>query len=199
MNLPDEKTCKQLMIRHAMLPNIKEHSYRVCQIAIFLGKSLNLNGAELNLGLIKAASLLHDITKTRSLQTKEMHAETGQALITELGYPEVGEIIGRHVELKEMDPLNNMSEVHIVNHADRRVLHEKVVSLEERFAYLMERYGRTDKIRSLLKKMEKTALNLEGIIFTQLNIPPDEITVFNTLKPSDWKTMPASLNCYFEE
>ncbi len=198
INIPDERSCRKLMARSAMLPNIEEHSFRVCQVAVFLGKALNIYGAGLNIELIQAASLLHDITKTRSLQTKELHAETGKTLLESLGYPEVGEIIGHHVELKEAHNFSALSEVHIVNHADRRVLHEKVVSLEKRFAYLMERYGRTDKIRALLKNMEKTALHLEKIIFTRINIPPDEITAFNTLAASDWKTIPASLNCYLE-
>ena len=62
------------MDRYSMLPNIVEHSYRVCQVASFLGKALSGPGKGLDPALIVASSLLHDITKTRSLKTKEQHA-----------------------------------------------------------------------------------------------------------------------------
>jgi putative nucleotidyltransferase with HDIG domain len=80
-----------------MLENIVAHSLQVCRVSMFLTDRLGL--PELNRELIRAAALLHDITKTRSFRTQEDHAETGARLIADLGYPEVAGIVGQHVRL----------------------------------------------------------------------------------------------------
>jgi len=91
--------------------------------------------------MIRAAALLHDITKTRSFQTLEDHAETGARLVADLGYPEVGRIIGQHVRLESYPPARTPSEAEIVNYADKRVLHDRIVSLDERMGYILKKYG----------------------------------------------------------
>lgn len=45
-------------------------------------------------------SLLHDITKTRSLITNEPHDVTGGELIRKLGYPKVAPAAEQHLEIK---------------------------------------------------------------------------------------------------
>ena len=46
---------------------------------------------------VMAGALLHDITKTKSIQTRENHALTGQELLENLGYARIGKIVGCHV------------------------------------------------------------------------------------------------------
>ena len=62
---PNRTTCLQMMDNYDMLPNIKDHSILVANLAIIIGRQLNKNGSELDLDLIVAAALLHDITKTK--------------------------------------------------------------------------------------------------------------------------------------
>ena len=57
----------------------------------------------LNRDLIRAAALLHDITKTRSFVTSENHALTGGQFLSDLGYPEVGDLVRQHVRLDEYE------------------------------------------------------------------------------------------------
>ena len=124
-----------------MLDNIVAHSIRVCQVATLLTESLNANGHDLDGNLIRAAALLHDITKTRSLGTSENHARSGADYLRELGYPEVGDIVGQHVNLADFHSEREPTAAEVVNYADKRVLHDQIVSLEERMAYIKERYG----------------------------------------------------------
>jgi hypothetical protein len=193
-DIPDESTCRQLMDRYSMLPNIVEHSYRVCQVAAFLGRALSRSGDGPDLALIVASSLLHDITKTRSLKTSEDHAGTGGRLLEWLGYSQVAEVIRGHVRLEAGDKLDPLREVHIINYADKRVRHDKVVSLEERFVDLMERYGLTSERRLRLERMRKTALELERMIFRRIDTTPDVLEAFNDLSPFDLKTVPPQLS-----
>ena len=193
-NIPDEFTCRQLMDRYAMLPNIVEHSYRVCQVAHFIGKALSLSEDGLNPPLIVAAALLHDITKTQSLKTKENHAETGANLLEEMGYPQVAEVVRGHVRLSAGTGLSPMREVHIVNYADKRVRHATVVSLEERFVDLVERYGQTQERRLRIEQMRKTTLELEQQMFRRMDTNPGVLQSFNDLSPFDLKTLPPQLS-----
>jgi len=193
-NIPDEPVCRQLMDAHAMLPNIVEHSYRVCQVANFIGKALSRSEDGLNPLLIEAAALLHDITKTQSLKTKENHAETGANLLEEMGYPQVAEVVRGHVRLAAGTGLSPIREVHIINYADKRVRHATVVSLEERFVDLVERYGQTEERRLRIEKMRRTTLELEPLLFRRMDMNPRVLEAFNELSPFDLKTVPPQLS-----
>ena len=193
-NFPDESTCRNLMDRYSMLPNMVVHSYRVCQLASFLGKRLSQDEQDLDPGLIVAASLLHDITKTRSLRTREDHAATGGRLLEDLGYPQVAEVVRGHVRLEAGDRLDPLREVHIVNYADKRVRHDTVVSLEERFIDLMERYGKTPEKRIRLQQMRETAFELEQNIFRRIESAADDLQVFNTLPSFELEILPPQLD-----
>lgn len=57
-----------------------------------------------NRDLVLAAALLHDITKTRALQTKEKHDQTGGDLLAALGFAGVGDIVRQHVALTDFHP-----------------------------------------------------------------------------------------------
>lgn len=192
-NIPDESTCRQMMERYSMLPHIVEHSYRVCQVASFLGKALSGPEKGLDPALIVASSLLHDITKTRSLTTREMHAGTGGRLLEDLGYPRVAAVVRGHVRLSDGDPLDPLREVHIINYADKRVRHDAVVSLEERFIDLVERYGVTPERRVRIEQMREATLELEGEIFRRIDSAPDDLQAFNALSPFDLETIPSQL------
>ena len=61
------------MCEMEMLDHIVVHSMQVCRAATLLTEKLIDQGIDLNFDLIQAAGLLHDITKTRSFQTKENH------------------------------------------------------------------------------------------------------------------------------
>ena len=97
IRIPTEDECWRLIARMGMLENIVAHSRQVCRVSLLIAESLSSDG--LDRDLIGAAALLHDITKTRSFTTQEDHAETGERLLSELGFPEVGKVVGQHVRL----------------------------------------------------------------------------------------------------
>jgi uncharacterized protein len=112
-----------------MPKHIRNHSNMVCQVALILTDGLIAAGINLNRRLVMAAALLHDITKPRSFKTGENHAQTGGTYLTALGFPEVGSIIRQHVMLDQYFAAPHPSEAEVVNYADKRILHDQVVSL----------------------------------------------------------------------
>ena len=158
-----------------MLENIVAHSIQVCRVGMCLVDHLKLQGSQLNGQLVQAAALLHDITKTRSFETEENHALTGGQVLTDFGYPQVGDLVRQHVRLDNYSERQNLSEAVIVNYADKRVLHDRIVSLDERMGYILERYGtRPEHKRRIQLLWEKTAA-LEKHIFNFLPFSPDAL------------------------
>jgi len=168
------------METHGMLPNIREHSFRVMEVARFLGQALEEAGFDLHLPLITAGALLHDLGKTPCLGTLNNHAEVGAGILEELGYPHVAQVVREHVHLyQDISDTSPLREAEIVNYADKRVLHETVVTLEERFADLKVRYGRTPEA---LVRIQATAVRsraLEEKLFAPLQLSPLDLLRVN--------------------
>jgi len=158
-----------------MLENIVVHSLQVCRVATLLTENLLEQGFQLNFDLIQGAALLHDITKTRSFKTQENHAVTGGQFLTDRGYPEVGSIVRQHVRLDDYSEPHRLAEAEIINYADKRVLHDRIVSLDERMSYIMERYGRQPEHKQRIRLLWKKTKDLEKQIFGYLPFSANDL------------------------
>jgi putative nucleotidyltransferase with HDIG domain len=175
MNIPSKIDCYKMIRDMGMMDHIVAHSIRVCQVAMLLVKCLNAKGFKLDRDLVRAAALLHDITKTRSFNTHENHAETAQTLLQDAGFPEVSRIVGQHVQIWEMLSDDTLQEVEIINYSDKRVLHDQVVSLEERFDYIMGRYAKNPSDRKRVHFLTEKTKSLETKIFQNLSFSPQSL------------------------
>ena len=165
-----------MMYEMNMMDHIVVHSLQVCRVATFLSEHLNKQQYRLNFDLIHSAALLHDITKTRSFKTREDHALTGGEHLAERGYPEVGDLVRQHVRLDEYPSPVTLGEVEIINYADKRVLHDRVVSLEERLAYILGKYGKIAEHRQRIRQLWEKTKEIEAEIFRTLTFSPDDLT-----------------------
>ncbi len=166
------------MIREMkMMDHIIDHSVMVSNVALCIARSVQLSQPEINIPLVRSASLLHDITKTRSFDTGEVHSETGGTLLKERGFPEIAEIIRQHVILDQCQSNAPVTEPEIVNYADKRVLHDKVVSLDCRLEYIQVRYGGNPELKSRIQKMWQDTLALEKKLFDCIRFSPEQLSV----------------------
>ena len=119
---------------------VYEHSLKVAQVALYIHYLISPTH-QVNFNNLLIGGLLHDITKTRSLTSKEKHAITGGIAAKELGCPdEICDIISQHVDpIKEKGKL---TEIDIVCYADKRVKWDIFVTMEERMKDIYERYSR---------------------------------------------------------
>ena len=173
--IPSREECLSLMGRYGMLENIVSHSLEVAKVALFISIELNKKGQSIDLDLVEAASLLHDLAKTECLKTRDDHAQTGSQLLKGMGYEKVGDVVAHHIWLgKEGDP-SSVSEEEIVNYADKRVMHDRIVSLEERFSDLRTRYGSNPTAMDYLGRLQKEIYGIENKIFFILQIDPHDL------------------------
>jgi len=147
--IPTTKECKKLIKEYSMLPGIVDHSIQVMRVSMALVDNLK-SGVLIDRDLVVSAALLHDITKTRSLTTKEHHDISAGVLLRELGFNRVAEIVEEHVILHNFLPHGKLEEREIIYYADKRVMHDKIVTIEERVQDLIQRYGSTEEIRNLI-------------------------------------------------
>lgn len=173
IRIPSEEACRRLIAEMGMMTHIVAHSVQVCRVSLLLTDRLPQPG--LNRELIRAAALLHDITKTRSFTTHENHAETGLRLLAERGYPEVGFIVGQHVHLDPRHRGGALTEAEIVNYADKRVLHDEVTTLDRRMGYILEKYGATPERRRSILGLWRETERLEERIFGRLPFAPEAL------------------------
>ena len=159
-----------------MMDHIVVHSLQVCRVASFLTEHLNKQDCRLNFNLIRSAALLHDITKTRSFKTREDHALTGGEYLSDCGYPEIGELIRQHVKLDKYSDSGPISEAEVLNYADKRILHDEIVSLDRRLDYILKRYAQTPAHRERINVLWQKTREMENKIFKNLPFVPDDLT-----------------------
>lgn len=159
-----------------MLDNIRAHSYKVAQVADYMARSLVEEGVSLDLDRIIAGALLHDIGKTACLDSDQNHASYGAQICREHGLTGIVEIVAEHVVLKDGLSASCCTEKEIVYYSDKRVLHEDVVTLEDRLHYILERYGK-DNVRmcAAIRKNFLICQTLEKRLFRRLDFTPEEL------------------------
>jgi putative nucleotidyltransferase with HDIG domain len=186
--IPSWAECLELIEAHGMLPNIREHSFTVMQVARFLGDALADAGFDLSLPLVEIGALLHDLGKTACLGTLTNHAEYGAGILEELGYHHVAQVVREHVYLDPtvLDP-RPLREAEVVNYADKRVLHNEVVTLEVRFADLKVRYGRTSEALVRIQATKVKSQALENKLFAPLALTPAELLHLNHCRRTSWE------------
>ena len=158
-----------------MLEHIVTHSIQVCRVGVCLVDHLQLQGIQMDGQLVQAAALLHDITKTRSFETEENHALTGGQVLTDYGYAEVGNLVRQHVRLDHYSENQDLTEAVIINYADKRVLHDRIVSLNERMRYIEKRYGTRPEHKVRIRLLWQKTEALEKQIFQHLTFSPDDL------------------------
>ena len=138
--IPDRQWVSRLMSERGMPGHIVRHCRAVRMVAVAIACALREKGFGIDVRLVDRASLLHDICKADCLGGGD-HALMGRQLLDRLGFPRIGDVVGQHVRLRSME----VCEAMVVNYADKRVMHDRVVSLERRFVDLMDRYRRDEQ------------------------------------------------------
>ena len=173
--IPSPQECLDIMKEYNMLGHIVRHSLLVKRVAVCLAEELNRAGEDLDISKVTAGAFLHDIMKTRSIITGEDHAKAGGELLERLGFNGISEIVRQHVTMDNEINSPTVSEIEVVNYADKRVKHDKVVALEERFADIRKRYGYNEERVCLINLSEHNVMDLERKLFSRLSINSDAL------------------------
>jgi len=113
-------------------PAVAAHGRAVAEAAVRIGEALNQAGYSLNLRLIRAAALVHDMARS-----SPDHARRGGDLLRDLDMPLMASIVETHMDLSapEGQPIG---EAEVVFLADKLVQEDRWVGLAERFRRRLE-------------------------------------------------------------
>ena len=173
--IPSERDCFGLLEKYQTPPHIVLHSKKVWDVAKVLAEGLRVKRIPLDMPLVRASCLLHDIGKYPCiLDGTGFHDVRGEQILQEEGFPAVARIVVQHVILTA-DPGEGLKEEHVLFYSDKRVVHDQLVSLDERFVYLQETYGKTSGAVKRLLAMKNETIRLEQQIFLHLDFKPAEV------------------------
>lgn len=187
----------QVLINEFHVPmHVRRHCERVTEFALMLSKRFVAAGEKIDVELIKAAALLHDLVRVADFRTfnpekfpdpvtnedievwKKLrekyghlhHAVAGAQILEERGYPAIANLIKKHRFLQIEDSFNSWEEK-IVYYADKRVKHDKIVTLEERLNDGKIRNKPTLEIEKKFPETDEKVFALEREIFAKIGGP----------------------------
>jgi len=159
---PTDEECRALWDRYEMLPHIRDHSLAVACVAGFIAQKALEAGLPVNPAEVRASAMLHDLAKTYTIHYGGNHCQLGGAWVQELtGNPAIAQGVTHHVHWPgEIDVHQHFLPLTVI-YSDKRVKHNRIVSLEERFTDLLERYGTTEYIRERIARSFNQARDIE--------------------------------------
>lgn len=125
MKHPTKDECERLLNEYKTPDHVKGHCRAVANTAVTVAKALNDNDFDLDIELIQAAGLLHDIARV-----EDRHWDVGADLMTKLGYEEESKIIKVHMTYSPFSHIDQVTETDMVCLGDRLVKEDQYVGLD---------------------------------------------------------------------
>jgi len=193
MKLPTQEQCLQYFKEYYVPHNIKIHCLKVQEVADFI--ALNFTEKNINQELISKLGILHDVFKMiaisdfgtghhseetlteeqknfwQDMKLKHPSCYEGQLAfeIFKDEFPELARSLKNVSDPQNADPT---WEELIVHYADVRVFKNNIVTFEERWSYLQERYPREDGVWESCREFQ---YELEKKLFQHLPFTPVEL------------------------
>jgi molybdenum cofactor cytidylyltransferase len=125
---PTLDDCRYLRSLLSPLDDLVAHTETVADVGTRLAQAVHERAPELEVQLVTSACLLHDIAKGQ-----RKHAAVGQQLLTKLGLPRLGEVVGAHMVLPpDKSDTPALNEEQLVYLADKLVVGDRVTGLPAR-------------------------------------------------------------------
>lgn len=161
--IPGRWECMEILEANHASHELIGHSLQVEKAALRIAREANRRGYSMNLRLVSAAAILHDVRKG-----DPAHALAGAALLRDLGYPEVAAVVAEHMRISE-EACIHIDERAVVYLADKISMGSREVTLEERFDEKRRLYADNpeacETIEKNLKRAEELCEKLTGMNF----------------------------------
>jgi CTP:molybdopterin cytidylyltransferase MocA len=156
---PDPEQCRALLNKYQTPEDILRHGTQVAELARRIAVLLEQKGLSINIDLLTAACMLHDIRRE-----EPNHADAGGRLLMKEGYPDAALIVQTHMELPDGDEVG-AEERSILYLADKLVRNGEIVPLRVTFEKMAQRFaddpaaaakarGRLNKARAILNVLD---------------------------------------------
>ncbi len=156
--IPTSEQCIQVLSDYHVPVRVQQHCRLVARVAVFLAQLLNSKGYGLDVPVIEAAALLHDIART-----ERDHAVVGADILLYKGFVEIADIVRQHMK-PDPEEQGRISEVTVIYLADKYVGDDGIVALEQRFMEKMNVFYEDPEALKSIEENYRTALVLHDIM-----------------------------------
>ncbi len=157
--IPSDEECEEILTGIFGVPGrVISHSRAVARVARFIASELNGRGHSLDMDLLNAAALLHDIARN-----EPDHAAAGGRIVRVMGFPDVAAVIESHMDI-EVYPENPIGPAEVLYLADKMTSEDRVVYLEERFCESWRKHGGNRGAVRRIEERYKNALFIKDKI-----------------------------------
>ena len=167
MQIPSDKECEALLDIAGTADNVRRHCRKVAEVAVVISEAVTAVGKTVDTGLVRAASLLHDIAKTSS-----EHDLAGGRILSDFGFGKTGHIVSLHTDIFREGEQPSL-EAMIVYLADKYIQDEDPVSVEERYSRAEIKYSSIPGVFEKIQRYKTDALRVKEKIETILGFSPD--------------------------
>jgi CTP:molybdopterin cytidylyltransferase MocA len=164
-HIPDEAECRAILDIAGTPERTRNHACKVRDVAAALGRALADAGVPVNTGEVEAAALLHDVAKGQP-----DHEAAGARMLSESGFSRIGDIVSVHQEL--VDDIDSVDiETKLVYLADKMVIEDRLVPVEQRYRASEEKYGHIpDALENIIARKNR-AQAVKAEVETMLGQP----------------------------
>ena len=152
--IPTPAEAEALLAIEQVPPQGLAHARGVAAVAEALGRELNAVGAGLDIALIKAAALLHDVAKGRP-----HHEAAGGALLAALGFDAAATIVAAHRD-SDLPPDAPLTERELVYIADKFVFGRWLVPVAGRFQQKLDLFSDNPEATAAITRRRENALRV---------------------------------------
>lgn len=131
---PSIEECRNLWNKYDTPLHIRKHCMAVAFVAHAIASELNSKGFQLDLELIMAAGLTHDLVRLT-----DRHDLEGAKIMDGLGYTQEAAIIRAHMMYSSFSPIKFINETDLVCLGDRCVIEHEFVGVERRYQYIIDK------------------------------------------------------------
>ena len=162
-DIPTAAECEALFANRQVDPRVIRHSRKVADVAQRMAAALLGSGLKLNLELVQAGALLHDVAKGQP-----EHAAAGASILRSMDFECVAEIVAAHTDLGGDFDLDEKSIVYL---ADKLVRGEDLVTLKERFQPALDRFEHNKLALQAARRRLVIAKELALAVQTRVGAP----------------------------
>jgi putative nucleotidyltransferase with HDIG domain len=169
-DIPNDAECEVLLgATWGVTELIQRHSRLVAASAGAIAEALGRTGVDLNLGLVRAGALLHDIAKG-----EKGHAQAGAQRLRQLQFDRVAAIVAHHDDVT-LTGREALGEAEVVFVVDKHISNTQIIPMEARFALALERFGDIPAARRNILRRRDTARAIRDTIEAHIQMPLAEL------------------------
>jgi putative nucleotidyltransferase with HDIG domain len=162
--IPTGAECEAILAGQSVEPTIIRHVRMVADVAQRIALALVRSGVSLNLELVRAGALLHDLAKGQP-----NHAEVGAAILRSMDFPRVATVVGAHTDLDFTG--DRLDESAIVYLADKLVRGERLLTISQCFQPALTRFSDNPLALRAVQIRMATAKAVALAVETRLGAP----------------------------